>query len=42
MVWNKNLSFFLIYSGDDSVALETNMNNKNKIYLFNLAIKIPI
>ena len=42
MVWNKNLSFFLIYSSDDSVALETNMNNNNKIYLFNLAIKIPI
>ena len=32
MVWNKNLSLFLIHSGDDSAALEANMNNENKIY----------
>ena len=38
MVWNKNLSLFLIHSGDDSAALEANMNNNNKIYLFTLAI----
>ena len=37
-----NLSFFLIHSGDDSAALESDMNNNNKIYLITLAILIPI
>ena len=39
MIWNKNLSLFLIHSGDDSAALEANMNNDNKnlfIYFGNL------
>ena len=32
---------FIIHSGDDSAALKANINNKNKIYLFTLAILIP-
>ena len=42
MVWNNNLLFFLIHSGDNSTALETNMDNSTKISSFTLAIKTPI